>query len=54
MSALINLPTNPVIDSNVLLDFLAWRFCDETDTPFPKRLPDTAAAIDSMRALHWI
>jgi rRNA-processing protein FCF1 len=52
-SALINLPINPVIDSNVLLDFLAWRFCDETDTPFPKRLPDNAAAIDSMRALHW-
>jgi rRNA-processing protein FCF1 len=52
-SALITLPINPVIDSNVLLDFLAWRFCVETKTPFPERMPDTSAENDTMRALDW-
>jgi len=52
-SLLIDLPINPVIDSNVLFDFLAWRFCVETGTQFPERLPSTALAIDSMRALAW-
>jgi rRNA-processing protein FCF1 len=52
-SLLIDLPINPVIDSNVLLDFLAWRFCVETETPFPERMPDTSTQNDSMQALHW-
>jgi hypothetical protein len=53
MPSAFKLPENPVIDTNVLLDFLAWRFCVETNTPFPRRTPDTSAESDMMRALHW-
>ena len=52
-SALIKLPINPVIDSNVLLDFLLWRFCVETRTPLPACISDTATGNDTMRALDW-
>lgn len=52
-SLLIDLPINPVIDSNVLLDFLLWRFCVKTRTPSPGCLSDTAAENDTMRALDW-
>jgi len=52
-SALINLPINPVIDSNVLFDFLLWRFCVETETRFPGCISDTPAENDTMRALYW-
>jgi hypothetical protein len=52
-SALIKLPINPVIDSNVLLDFLLWRFCVESRTPFPACISDTSAENDTMRALDW-
>jgi rRNA-processing protein FCF1 len=47
------LPRNPVIDTNVLFDFLLWRFCVETQTEFPGCISDSAAEKDTMRALHW-
>jgi rRNA-processing protein FCF1 len=52
-SALNDLLMNPVIDSNVLFDFLLWRYCVETRTPFPECLSDTSAAIDTMWAVDW-
>ena len=52
-SGSIELPRNPVIDTNVLFDFLVWRFCVETKTAFPRRISDSAAEKDTMRALHW-
>jgi len=52
-SLLIDLPINPVIDSNVLFDFLLWRYCVKTRTPFPGCLSDTSAENDTMRALDW-
>lgn len=53
MRSAFELPQSPLIDTNVLLDFLAWRFCVETKTPFPRHMPDTSAENDTMRALHW-
>jgi rRNA-processing protein FCF1 len=52
-SLLIDLPINPVIDSNVLFDFLLWRYCVKIRTPFPGCLSDTSAGNDTMRALDW-
>jgi rRNA-processing protein FCF1 len=52
-SLLIDLPINPVIDSNVLFDFLLWRYCVKTRTPFPGCLSDTSAENDTLRALDW-
>lgn len=47
----IELPRNPVIDTNVLFDFLLRRFCVETRTPFPGCISDSPAEEDKMRAL---
>jgi rRNA-processing protein FCF1 len=52
-SARIVLPINPIVDSNVLLDFLAWRFCDEIKTPLPGFLSDASAEKFTMQALAW-
>ena len=52
-SGSIELPRKPVIDANVLFDFLVWRFCVETKTAFPGCISDSAAEKDTMRALHW-
>jgi rRNA-processing protein FCF1 len=52
-SALLELPRNPVIDSNVLFDFLVWRFCIATKIRFPTCFNDNSAATDMIRALQW-
>ena len=51
--ALIDLPINPIIDSNVLFDFLLWRYCVGTGIEFPGCLSGTSAEKYTMQALQW-
>jgi rRNA-processing protein FCF1 len=47
------LPPGPVVDTNILFDFLLWRFCMDAGTRLPTCLDDTFAAETSRRALQW-
>jgi len=47
------LPPSPVVDTNILFDFLLWRFCSDAHIRLPECLDDTAVADDSRRAPHW-
>jgi len=47
------LPPGPVVDTNILFDFLLWRFSTDAGIRLPECLDDTAVAEDSRRALHW-
>jgi rRNA-processing protein FCF1 len=52
-SAISEPPVNPVVDTNVLFDFLLWRFCADTKTPTPSCLSDYFSAEITRNALQW-
>lgn len=47
------LPKHPLIDTTVLFDFLLWRFCVDSKTPFPECISDNFSKESVRRALHW-
>ena len=47
------LPRGPVVDTNILFDFLVWRFCTDIGIPVPDCVDVTFAAENSRLALRW-
>src|SRR5208283_1655314 len=48
-----DLPRKPLVDTNVLFDFLLWRFCTDTKTSMPACLSDHFSGESSRKALRW-
>jgi rRNA-processing protein FCF1 len=53
LCTLSELPKNPLVDTNVLFEFLVWRFCLDAEIPIPGNASRYLSTDDLKGALHW-
>jgi len=52
-SSLSPLPKSPLIDANLLFDYLVWRFCVQADPPIEVPNLQKLSTRDLKEAFHW-